>query len=111
MPVPRAKNDYSLYRTRDVIVMEDYYYVMSGDMRKTDRPNPRGQYVGRGPFIVPGRDRVERMRTILGGRQGVSDYDKRGIAVAERLFLRPAKSASATASSTYWRSEALITGS
>ena len=26
----RAKNDYSLYRTRDVIVMEDYYYVMSG---------------------------------------------------------------------------------
>ena len=34
----RAKNDYALYRTRDIILMDDYYYVLSGDMRKRTGP-------------------------------------------------------------------------
>ena len=100
----RAQQDYSLYRTGDILITKNGYYVVSGDKRKTDRTNHHGQFVGRGPFFVPDREgSLARMELILSGRDGITGTDKKGVPISERLFLRANKKAQE--GGTLWRGE------
>ena len=101
----RAVSDYSLYRVRDIIMVSNGYWVFSGDWRKTDRINSNGKYVGRGPFFVPDIDgSLARMALIISARDGIDGFDKKGVPLVDRLFLRPAKGA-VEGGTCIWRRE------
>ena len=107
----RAVSDYSLYRVKDIIFVSNGYWVFSGDWRKTDRIGSNGNYIGRGPFFVPDVDgSLDRMKLIVSGRLGIDGFDKRGVPIAERLFLRPLKGA-VEGGECIWRREVVGFGS